>query len=330
MEVADIIEAVDMEEYLSQYMDFEEKGGELWALSPFKEENTPSFSVNPQKGFFYDFSSGLGGNLLDFVMKYHKLSLGAAVNHLKKYAGITDDGKEIAARLSAAKIAKQFRHQEKQRKVFTAKVLPETVMDRYEFRQDKLSLWADEGISWDAMRRFSVRYDTLDNRIVHPIRNLDGEIVSICGRTCDPDYKAKHLRKYTYYQSIGAIDTLFGYSDNLESIIERQEIIIFEGAKSVMKAWGWCIPNTVALLTSHLSDNQFRVLVQLSSYWGVRIVFALDADVDIMIDENIVKLRSYARIDWIKNYANLLEAKDAPVDKGKEVFEKLYKERRRL
>jgi len=72
MEVSDILEAVDIVEYISQYCDLEEKGEELWALSPFKKENTPSFSVNPEKKCWYDFSSGLGGNLLDFVMKYHK------------------------------------------------------------------------------------------------------------------------------------------------------------------------------------------------------------------------------------------------------------------
>ena len=40
MEVDDILEQVDILEYISQYCDFEEKNGEYWALSPFKEEKT--------------------------------------------------------------------------------------------------------------------------------------------------------------------------------------------------------------------------------------------------------------------------------------------------
>ena len=63
MEVDDILEQVDILEYISQYCDFEEKNGEYWALSPFKEEKTPSFSVNTEKQRFYDFSSGAGGKL---------------------------------------------------------------------------------------------------------------------------------------------------------------------------------------------------------------------------------------------------------------------------
>lgn len=330
MEVSDILEAIDMMEYMEQYCDFEERGGEFWALSPFKEENTPSFSVNPYKGFWYDFSAGLGGNLIDFVMKYHKVGLVDAINMLKKYAGITDKGGVTHKRLTAAKIAKKFRYSEKPKKLNVSKVLPDNAMAKYEFRKDKLKLWADEGISWEAMKHFNVMYDALDNRIVYPVKNLDGEIISICGRTCDPDFKAKHMRKYTYYQAIGTVDTLYGYSDNLESIMEQGEIILFEGAKSVMMAWGWGIKNTSAILTSHLSDNLFMSLVRLASYWNIRIVFALDSDVDITLDANIMRLCSYARVEWVQNRCNLLEDKDSPADKGETVFRKLYQERRRL
>ena len=105
MEVADIIDAVDMEEYISQFCDLEERGGELWGLSPFKDENTPSFSVNLEKKFWYDFSAGCGGNLLDFVMRYHNVSLIKAISILKKYANITDDDSKVAGRMQAARIA---------------------------------------------------------------------------------------------------------------------------------------------------------------------------------------------------------------------------------
>lgn len=53
----------------------------------------------------------------------------------------------------------------------------------------------------------------------------------------------------------------------------RDEVILFEGAKSVMMADGWGVRNTGALLTSHLNENQFQVLLKL----GVKVSFALDA-----------------------------------------------------
>lgn len=329
MEVADIIEAVDMEAYISQFCELEEKGGELWGLSPFKDENTPSFSVNTDKGFWYDFSAGCGGNLLDFVMKYHNVDLVKAIGILKKYANIKENG-ESAHRMLATKIAKKFRSTERPAKVFTGSILDKSFMDRYEFRRDKLQLWADEGITWDTMKKFGVRYDAFDDRIVYPVKNYNGDIISVCGRTCDPDFKAKKLRKYTYFQSLGTIDTLFGFSENKEEIMNKKEIILFEGAKSVMLAYGWGIRNTAAILTSHLGPNQFNFLVKLGNLRGVRIVFALDAEVDITEDANINRLASYARVEWVKNFGGLLDDKDAPVDKGLDVFTRLYEHRRRL
>ncbi|MBQ8619086.1 MAG: hypothetical protein IJ418_16440 [Clostridia bacterium] len=329
MEVSDIIDAVDMEEYISQFCDLEERGGELWGLSPFKDENTPSFSVNLEKKFWYDFSAGCGGNLLDFVMRYHDVNLIKAIDILKKYANITDDGKTVG-KMQAARIAKKFRSTARPNRVSRASILDPNYMERFELRKEKLKLWLDEGISWDAMMRFGVRYDAFDNRIVYPVKTYDGDIISVCGRTCDPDYKAKRMRKYTYFQSLGTIDTLFGFSDNKEDIMTKKEIILFEGAKSVMMAYGWGIKNTAAILTSHLSPNQFNFLVKLGNLKGVRIVFALDAEVDITKDENIMRLASYARVEWIKNFDNLLEDKDSPVDKGQEVFNTLYSRRQKL
>lgn len=63
MELSELIESVDILEYISQYTEFTEKNGEYWALSPFKDEKTPSFSVRKETNSFYDFSSGIGGNV---------------------------------------------------------------------------------------------------------------------------------------------------------------------------------------------------------------------------------------------------------------------------
>ena len=330
MEVSDIIDAIDISEYISQYVDLEEKGGELWGLSPFKDENTPSFSVNPDKKYWYDFSAGIGGNLIDFVMQKENISVASAVRLLKKYANIKDEDGESVQHLEATRVAKLYRHKSRPKSVMTAKILPENYMDRYEFRRDKLRIWADEGIDWEIMWKYGVRYDAFDNRIVYPIKDLEGNIISVCGRTCDPDFKEKKIRKYTYFQSLGSIDTLYGFSDNREEILKSKEIILFEGAKSCLKMAGWNILNTSAILTSHLSPNQFQFLLKLSSWNGVHIVFALDSDVDITKDQNIISLSRYASVEWIRNFDGLLQNKDSPTDQGFDVFKKLYEGRRRL
>ena len=328
MEASEIIDAIDIVEYISQYVDLEQRGREYWGLSCFTNENTPSFSVDPDKKVYKDFSSGRGGNLVQFVMDHDNVSVPEAFKILKRYANIKDDdGTQRQKPLEATRIAKRYREKIRKPPKMSATRLPQDCMSQYEFRRDKLKAWVDEGISWETLMACDVRYDAFDNRIVYPIKDYDGNIISICGRTCDPDYKEKRIRKYTYKQQIGTLDTLYGFSDNRDAILEKKEIIIFEGAKSCMKAREWGINNTAALLTSHLSLNQFRFLIKLSSFHSVKIVFALDSDIDISKDENIRRLCAYARVQWVKNRDDLLPPKDSPTDQGREVFENLYARR---
>ena len=64
------------------------QGREYIGLSPFNQEKTPSFTVNDQKGFFHDFSSGKHGDIFGFVMETEGLSFPEAVERLAGMAGL--------------------------------------------------------------------------------------------------------------------------------------------------------------------------------------------------------------------------------------------------
>lgn len=327
MEVSEIIEKVDIVQYISQFADLQKKtDGDYWCLSPLQAERTPSFSVSEEKQRFYDFSSGAYGNVLDFIMAYNKCDFRTGIKTLKDYAGIKDEmvPGEVPVRLAATSIAKKFRpKQNKPPDTSKRQYLPEDYMDRYEPGGEKLDSWREEGISDDALSFFGVRYDSFSDRIVFPIRNVDGRIINVCGRTLDPDFKEKKIRKYTYFKHFGTLDTIYGLAENKSAILQQKEIILFEGAKSVMLAHTWGIQNTGAVLTSHLSQYQMKVLLKL----GVRVVFALDAEIDIRKDKHIRQLTYYANVEWVRNRDGLLDEKDSPVDKGKDVFLELYRRR---
>lgn len=85
----------------------------------------------------------------------------------------------------------------------------------------------------------------------------------------------------------------------------------------------WGIHNCAALLTSHVNPQQMKLLARL----GVRVVFALDKEVDIKKDHNIEKLKRYVNVEYLYDKENMTEPKDSPVDKGKDVFLKLYNDR---
>jgi len=326
--VAEIIECVDIVEYISQFCDLELRAdGEYWGLSPLQDENTPSFSVNKDKQRFYDFSSGKSGNVLDFIRFYNNCEFHKGLKILKDYAKVDDkEGVDGVKRLLSTSIAKKYVTKKKAQKESKSSILPHDYMDRYELNEEKMSVWEDEGITMDSMKKYGVRYDKFSDRIVYPIKNMNGDIINVSGRTLDKDYKAKKLRKYTYFHSLGILDTIYGLSDNMESVLKKKELILFEGAKSVMMANGWEIENTGAILTSHLNPYQMKIIIKL----GVTVVFALDSDVDITKDPNIMKLLPYVNVFWVKNRDGLLDEKDSPVDKGLDVWKSLYDRRQRL
>lgn len=323
MEIEELIESIDIVDYISQFVELEEKNGEYWGLSPFKDEKTPSFSIRRETNSFYDFSSGIGGNVFTFVKHYNGCSAREAIEILKKYAGFDGKTPTFRKKLAATMVCKRFKKPVAHKKASNATVFSEKYMEKYEKKQEKLAVWENEGISTESMDKFQVYYDSFSDRLVYPIRNIDGKIVNIGGRTLDPLWKEKKLRKYTYFGSWGEMDVIYGLFENLEEIKKKSEIIIFEGCKSVLLADTWGIHNTGALLTSHLNPQQMKLLVKL----GARVVFALDKDVRVRDDHNIAKLKQYVNVEYIWDGRDLLSDKDSPVDKGLEVFNALYNQR---
>lgn len=329
MDLTELIESIDIAEYIGQYVDLEEKGGELWGLSPFQQEKTPSFSVRPETGTFYDFSSGIGGSVFTFVQYYHHLSKADVVKHLKQYANIDEnelDSPIIRQKLSATTVCKRFLAKKRHQKENKTTILSPTYMERFEDRPDKLEVWRKEGITDEAMRFFGVKYDSFSNCIVYPIRDEHGDIVNVGGRTLEPDFKERGIRKYTYFKPWGGqMSVIYGLSENLSEIKAKNEIILFEGMKSVLLARGYGFKNCGAILTSHLNPGQMKILARL----GVRVTLALDKDVDVTKDHNVQILKQYNNIYYLFDFKNLTGAKDAPVDKGEAVFKQLYAECRR-
>lgn len=253
MELEELINSIDIVDYISQLVELTERNGEFWGLSPFRDEKTPSFSIRRETNSFYDFSSGIGGNVFTFVKYYNHCSAREAVEILKKYVGC--DGQTVAPRkkLAATIVCKKFKPQKKNAKTSSATVFQENCMEKYEKRDDKLAIWEQEGVSRASLDKFQVYYDSFSNRLVYPIRNIEGKIVNIGGRTLDPQWKEKKLRKYTYFSGWGEMNVIYGLYENLEEIKRKREVIIFEGCKSVLMADTWGIHNGAALLTSHLN-----------------------------------------------------------------------------
>ncbi|HPZ08852.1 MAG TPA: DNA primase [Candidatus Eremiobacteraeota bacterium] len=94
----DLIEEIknrnNLLDLVSCYVTLKKSGKGYQGLCPFHSERTPSFSVSPDKGLWYCFGCGTGGNVFDFVKKIENISFYEAARTLAEKAGIEIPEKE--------------------------------------------------------------------------------------------------------------------------------------------------------------------------------------------------------------------------------------------
>ena len=73
---------------VSKFVNLKKRGKEFIGLSPFKNEKTPSFTVNDEKEFYHCFATSEHGNIFDFVMKTQNFRFGETVKYLANLAGM--------------------------------------------------------------------------------------------------------------------------------------------------------------------------------------------------------------------------------------------------
>ena len=319
MELTELMSKANIADYISQYVQLSPgQGEELWGLSCFKAENTPSFSVNPNKGVFKDFSSGQGGNIINFIMAYRECDVREAIQILKTWLGVTDD--VTYSTLPIIKELKKFKPKMKTEKDIEHRHLSHDAIEDADC--SNMTAWVDEGISPDICRKYEIGIDQMSDCISIPIWDMDGTLINILHRTLNPNF----LPKYIYKYKLGTVDFFWGWAQKQDDIALKRQVIIVEGVKSVLKLEQMGYPNAVAMLTSHLNPEQLKILIK----FGYDCVFALDKDADPVTDGNIQQLKKYCRVYIVRDFNNQLGAKDAPCDKGAEIFADLYERRARL
>jgi len=224
--------------------------------------------------------------------------------------------------------------------------------------------WLAEGILPRSMDKFQIRYDLLGNKIIIPHFDIDGNLIGIRGRALNQDeidrggkYKPiaiqgdvlKHPTSYN----------LYGLHKNKKAIQAIRKIMILEAEKSVLKCDGFYGKDnfTVACCGGSVSNHQFEMILKLRVN-EVFIAFDNERLTDIgppppgaTREEKDAHARERARVEeynrryWDRLYNlayqfapyavtylicsddenGLLDYKDAPCDKGQEVFEQLMK-----
>ena len=92
----EIMRSADILDIVGEYVSLQRKGRNYFGLCPFHDEDTPSFSVNPEKQFYKCFGCGEGGNVIGFLMKIENLTFPDAARRLAERYGITIPEEELS------------------------------------------------------------------------------------------------------------------------------------------------------------------------------------------------------------------------------------------
>ena len=302
--IDDLISRVDIVPIIDSRVKLKKTGKNYSACCPFHDEKTPSFSVSPDKQFYYCFGCGASGNAVGFLMEYERRGFIEAVQNLADYAGVEvprEEGRkdsqhdrdlaQIRDCLSfATSFYQQHLHQHPGREHYAeylqTRGLDAKVIERYALGAahpgwNRLLDATEERFSSQIKRRTGLfienlekqrTYDRFRNRIIFPIRDVRGHTLGFGGRALG-DEKPKYLNSpETEVFSKGRI--LYGLFEARKHAKKLDSLIVTEGYMDVIALAQYGIDNAVATLgTACTADH-----LQLAFRYVDKIHFCFDGD----------------------------------------------------
>lgn len=261
---------------------------------------------------------------------------------LKKGIGFSDaikwilnflDGKDIEAR----EVVKKERYEPEEKKILP--IYNKEDLSIYE-QNFWWSEWAKEGITYDTIVKYQIGSFVATNSIIIPVFDIEDNLVGVRQRhtqeyLIEKEGKYRPLNGYEFPSSA----TLYGINISKDNIRKSHKAILFEGEKSVMKYDSLYEDNiSVAVFGSSISMQQIDILKSLEVE---TVVLAFDKDYQDInsqeaytyrqkLDKLVDKLREHFNVQLIWDTEDLLGYKDSPIDKGKEIFDKLLDESSKL
>jgi DNA primase len=303
----DIKSRLDLVDIVSEQVSLRRSGRNYTGFCPFHSNTrTPAFVVFPETQTWRCFGEcATGGDLFDYVMKKEGYDFKEALKVLAQRAGVTLEEPDPQAKkrrkaenkvVDLLTMAAEYFHQlflyapqaKFARDYIDARQLNEETVATYHlgFALDSWDAcrthFTDQGYSDDELLAAGLltenpdkgtRYDRFRNRLMIPIRDIDGRVVGFGARTLEKDGIPKYLNSpQTEVFDKGHL--LFGLDLARRHIREAREAVIVEGYMDVMQGWQAGFNNMVAQMGTALTGDQLRLLKRSTK----RFVLALDAD----------------------------------------------------
>ena len=301
--IQEIKDRLDIVEVISDFVSLKKSGSNYKALSPFTNEKTPSFFVSPSKQIFKCFSTGKGGDAIEFLKEVDSMTYIEAIKYLGEKYGVEINERESNYEINNEKesllilINKSKEFFKKNLETQEGKSIALTYFNHRNINEEMINKF-ELGYSvdkWDSLYNYLVKnqfdedqiikaglilennnkkYDRFRNRIIFPIQNLSGKTIAFGARILSEE---KNQPKYInspetslYIKS----NTLYGLYQSKNSIRKMDNCYLVEGYTDVIALFQIGIENVVASSGTSLTTNQ----IKLVSRYTKNITILFDGD----------------------------------------------------
>ena len=341
-------------------VNLKKRGKEFIGLSPFKNEKTPSFTVNDEKGFYHCFSTAEHGNIFDFIMKLENLNFGEAVKMLAQRAGMQpyrftkEDEKIEKENLKIQKLFEIYFNQCKedlfsQYKDTHLKYLIDRGLKIETINYFKLGFCEnskkiknklfENGFTSDELIKSGMYYkkdgtdelvNRFKNRIIFPIQNYYNNFIGCGGRTVLPNALAKYINSpETNFFKKGF--NLFNLNNAKKESLNSNNLILVEGYMDVVSLFNKGIKNVSATLGTAMTTSQ--ISLAWKNFDKIIICFDGDQsgiDASYRAAERILKILKPGKDIYFAKIPNGQDPDDFVNQFGKEGFNSLISQSKDL
>ena len=294
-----VLEEVDIFDVISQYVDLKKRGRNYFGLSPFRSETKPSFSVAPEKNMWYDFGSGQGGNAVQFLIEYEKISFSEAIRSLaeKHSIEIIEVGNEQQSNLydqlyeihnlaylffsnnlksSAGKHAIKYLEDRFFDKAIVEKFNIGFASESWDMLYKELSQKFDNevieksGLFSNGKKGF---LDRFRNRIMFPFYSPSGKVIGFSGRSLSDKEDVKYLNspETLLFQKS---KVFYGSYQTMPEIRKQNYVLLVEGQTDFLRLYEKGFQNVLATSGTAFSSKHANALGKYTN----RVILTYDSD----------------------------------------------------
>ncbi len=296
-DLANIIRSkTDIVDIIGERIPLVARGKNYFGVCPFHDDSNPSMCVSREKQIYTCFSCHATGNVYTFLMNYEHIDFREALRYLGEKVGVNVSSVNVAKKttkfdklyeaynfavkyyqnnLSAA-VGKEARSYLSKRGINEEAIKEFEIGLSLESRDDLTKLLESKKYELSTLNRIGLSsddHDIYNDRIMFPLYDVFGQVVGFSGRI----YKDVDQNKYLNTKETDIFkkgEMLYHYHIAREECRLKKSVIVMEGFMDVIRASIVGVKNTVALMGTALTNNQFNLIKRLSN----NIILCLDGD----------------------------------------------------